>query len=296
MSTFNDLVNEVRATLRGYGLVRERVSFLNGSITNSATTITVVDGTQFEPGLIEIGDEVIDIQSISGNVLTVSPDGRGFDGTTAAAHSNNARVTSDPPYPTWRLRRAINDTIVGTWPTLFGVGSTSFTYTPGVTTYSMPADAESILLVTATVLGPSGEQAEINRYLFDSSAPTSQFATGNCITLREVPEPGRTVTVTYAKAPSELVSGDNFTTSGLRETARRCIVYGAVAQLISFVDTARSLADSAVASELAGLQGNGVGSATRVAAQLTARYQLELDQEQRRLRTVYPVKIRIRGR
>ena len=295
MSTFGNLVTEVRATLRGYGLVRERVSFLNGSITSSATSITVDDGTQFEPGVVEIDDECIYVQSIAGNVLTVSPDGRAWDGTTAATHADNARVTSDPPYPGWRLRRAINNTIVGTWPSLFGVDSTSFTYTPSVNTYSLPATAESVLSVTATVWGPSEEQAEISRYFVNSNAPTAEFATGNCITLREVPEPGRTVTVTYSKAPTELsLAADAFTASGLRESARRCIVYGAVAELVSYVDVTRALADSAVSAEFANTQ--DVGTATRLAAQLTARYQMELDQEQRRLRVAHPPKVRIRGR
>ena len=144
MTTFDDLVTEVRATMRGYGLYREQVSFLNGSITNSALSITVDDGTLVRPGVVEIDSESIYVQSVAGNVLTVSPDGRGWDRTTAASHADNARVTVNPPLPTWRIQRAINDTIIGTAPTLFGVGTTTFTYNGVRTTYDLPADCTSL--------------------------------------------------------------------------------------------------------------------------------------------------------
>lgn len=292
MSTYTDLVREVRSTLRGYGLIRERVTFLNGAIDASTLTITVDDGTTLSPGIIEIGDECIYVQSVAGNVLTVAPDGRGWDGTTAAIHADNTRVTLDPPYPTWRIGDAINDTIVSVWPTLWAVGTTSFTYNPSVTTYSLPAEAESVLKVTATTLGPSLDQVELHAFSFDSNAPIDgNFATGNCITLRSTPSPGRTVTVVYSKAPTVIGAGDELTASGLRETAKKAIVYGTVAHLLSYVDAARALADSAVASELS--ETIRVGSATQLAAQLTARFQMELDAEQKRLRLAHPPRVRI---
>jgi hypothetical protein len=289
-TAFDDLVREVRSVMRGYGLVQEGVAFLSSSINATALTITVTDATALSPGLVEIDSEVIYIQSISSNTLTVAPDGRGWDGTTAATHASSARVTANPPYPTWRLERALNDSIVGVFPDVFGVASTSFTYNPSVTTYSIPADAEDILKVTTTVLGPSMEQVEIHRYSFNSNAPTTEFATGNCLTLSEAPDPGRTVTVTYMKAPSELASGDDFIDSGLRETARPAVVYAAVARLLSFVDATRTLVDSAVGAEFGADQ--RVGTATQLAAQMSARYQMELDKEQARLRKAHPPRVR----
>ena len=293
-TSFTALVNEVRATMRGYNLYREQVTFLNGSITNSALSAVVDDGTLIRPGVIEIDSECLWVQSISTNTLTISPDGRGWDSTTAASHSDNVRVTVSPPLPAWRIQRAINDTIIGTWPTLYGVASTSFTYSGATTTYSLPADCVGVLQVTTTDIGPSNELPEINQYKVDLNAPTAEFATGKCITLREAPLPGRTVTVTYQKAPVALASGDNLTTSGLQETARSLVVYGTVARLLAFVDASRSISDTALASEMAGV--NKIGTATQLAAQMTARYQMELDQEQARLRRLHPVKVRRIGR
>lgn len=293
-TTFDSLVNEVRSVLRGYGLIQEGVAFLTADVAASDLSITVDDASALGPGLVEIGGEVIYVRSISSNVLTVAPDGRGWDGTTAVSHLTNARVTANPPYPTWRLERAVNDAIVGVFPDLFGVATTSFTFNPAVSTYSIPADAEDILKVTTNVLGPSAEQPEIHRYQFNSNAPTATFATGNCLTLGEAPAPGRTVTVTYAKAPSELASGDAFTDCGLRETARPAIVYGAVARALSFLDASRTDVSSAVGSEMAADQ--KVGTATQLSAQMTARYQLELLKEQERLRKAHPARVRRWGR
>lgn len=290
MTTLDDLVREVRSSLRGYGLIRDRVTFLNGGLNSVDLTFTVDDGTLINPGIVEIGDECIYVQSVASNVATIAPDGRGWDGTTPAVHADNARVTSDPPYPTWRIESAINDVIVGTWPTLWGVASTTFTFNPAVSTYSLPADCERVLSVSTTVLGPSLDQHPIHKFSFESNSNTGEFATTNSITLHECPEPGRTVTVTYAKAPAAIASGDDLTDSGLRESAKRCVVYGAVAHLLSYVDAARALAGSAVNNEMS--EATRIGSASQLSAQLTARYQMELGMEQSRLREAHPAIIR----
>lgn len=290
MTSFDELVREVRSSLRGYGLVREAVAFLASGIDDNDLTIAVDDASGLAPGVVEIGSECVYVRSIDGNNLTVAPDGRGWDGTTAASHASGVRVTGNPPYPTWRLEGAINDAILGVFPDLFGIASTSFTYNPSVTTYSVPADTEDILKVTTNVLGPSQEQAEIHRYTFNSNAPTTAFATGNCLTLNEAPEPGRTVTVTYAKQPSALTSGDDFTDSGLRETAKPAVVYSALADLVARIDSSRATVDGASGHEYGTTM--KVGTATQLAAQLTARAEMELMKEKERLRKAHPVRVR----
>lgn len=294
MTTFDDLVREVRESLRGYGLIKDRAAFLTAPITDTALSVAVDDATNVDPGVVEIEGECLYVQSVTGNTLTVSPDGRGWMGTAKAAHTTNTRVVVDPPFPTWRIEQAINDTIVGTFPSLWGVGTATFTYSPSTTTYALPADAEAVLTVTATRIGPDHEQLAIFEYKFEPNANTAQFPTGKCITLRVVPDPGQTVTVTYSKQPSALTTGQSLTASGLRETARRCVVYGAVGELLSFVDATRSLTDSA--SDVALEASIKVGTATQLAAQMTARYQMELALEQERLRKTSKPSIVWRGR
>lgn len=72
-------------------------STLGATITSSATTITLSTAGNFGlcfPIVIRIGSEDILISVISGTTLTVATDGRGYNGTTAAAHTAGVAVSS----------------------------------------------------------------------------------------------------------------------------------------------------------------------------------------------------------
>lgn len=65
-------------------------SLLNGALTAAATTATVDDGTDFEVAqTIMVDSEQMYVTAISTNTLTVE---RGVNGTTAAAHDDDATV------------------------------------------------------------------------------------------------------------------------------------------------------------------------------------------------------------
>ena len=297
MTTFRELQDEVLHTLQGYGLDQPRTAWLTATRSSSALTVPVDSTTSLAAGIAEIESEQVYIQSVdhNANTVTIAPDGRGWYGTTAAEHVANTRVTFSPTWPRQRVKSAINDTIVGTYPTLFGVAQTQFTYNPSVTTYSIPAEAERVLSVTADVNGPSLEQQNVRHYQFNSTSPTDDWATTNSLTLHEAVTPGRTVTVTYQKAPSALATdAAQLTTSGLRETAKLAIVYGTVSQLVSHMDTARLAVDTAQGDEYD--ERNQVGQASRISGQLYLRYQSELEAERRRLRATTPVAISVRKR
>ena len=149
--------------------------------------------------------------------------------------------------------------------------------------------------MTADVNGPSREQQQVRHYQFNSVAPVDDWESTNTISLHEAVSPGRTVTVTYLKAPSPLTAdSDPLTASGLRDTAKLAIVYGACSQLASFMDTARLPVDTAQADEYD--DRNPVGIASRVAGQLYLRYTTELEAERKRLRATTPVTISMRKR
>lgn len=66
---------------------------LTADLTDSATTIPVTDGAQYANfSAVQIETEVILVCSIAGNTLNVCPGGRGFSGTTAAAHLTGRAV------------------------------------------------------------------------------------------------------------------------------------------------------------------------------------------------------------
>lgn len=297
-TSFGNLQDEVLQILHGYGLDQPRTTWLaGGGVSSSATAWTVTDASVVQQGLCEIESELVYVQSVNrtGNTLTIAPDGRGFYGTTAAAHAANVRITVNPTWPRNRIKAAINDVIVSTYPTLFGVTQTQFTFNPAVTTYSLPAEAERVLSVTADLNGPSKEQQDVTRYHFNSVAPTGTWATTNTISLHQSVTPGRVVTVTYAKQPSALsADSDLLTASGLRESAKALVVWGACSQLVGYMDVARLPVDTAQAADLA--DGNTLGMASRVSGQLYLRYQAELEAERRRLRAATPVSISVRKR
>jgi hypothetical protein len=297
VSTFDNLVDDVLQTLQGYGLAQSRAAFVASPVASGDKQITVGDATGFEQGVAEIGNEIIFIKSVDygSNVLTLAPDGRGFYGTTPASYAIDQRITMAPTWPRTRVAAEINATILGTYPTLFGVGTTTFTYSPVITTYGLPVDAEKVLKVTADTIGPSNEQAVINRYSFNSVAPVGDFVTGNSITLETGAFPGRSVTVTYAKQPSEITFGQSFTASGLAESAKRAIKYGACSALISYMDSARLPVDTAQADEYDPSRA-GVGTASRISAQLYQRYLVELENERKRLRAATPIPFTVRTR
>lgn len=297
VSTFDDLVNDVTQTLYGYGLAQPRVAFLTNNLTSNGLTVQVGDASGFSQGIAEIENETVFISAVDygSSVLTLAPDGRGYYGTTAAAHNMNARVTMSPTWGRTRIATAINEVILGTYPTLFGVASATFDFNPSISTYELPAEANRVLKVTADTIGPSREQMEINRWSFNSVAPTSEFASGNSITLEQSAFPGRAVTVTYEKDLSPLTFGQQFTASGLAETAKLAIKYGACSNLVAFMDSARLPVDTAEADEQDPSR-NGIGTAMRASTQLYQRYQVELEAERKRLRKSTPVPISVRTR
>lgn len=297
MSTFDQFVSEIQLTLQGYGLAQPRASFLQSSVDADDLQFTVNDATIFEQGIAEIENELVFIESVDtgSNVLTISPDGRGYSGTAAASHGSGSRITMAPVWSRNRIASAINETIIGTYPHLFTVASTSFTMNPSISTYSLPTTVRRILQVVTDTIGPSHEQVEIKRYRLNATASGSNFPNGKSITLEKGGWPGRTIYVTYEASPSEITWGDDFTDSGLNESAKLCIKYGACSNLTAYMDTSRLPVDTAQADEFDATK-NAVGTAARISTQLYQRYLMELERERMTLRTTAPLPVTVRTR
>lgn len=297
MSTFDQLVNDCLQNLQGFGLAQPRAAFLTADVTSSSLQITVGNADDFEQGVAEIGTEIVYIDSVdyASNILTIAPDGRGWYGSTAAAHLTDSRITMAPTWPKIQIAAAVNDAITATYPDLFAIGSASFTYDLSVTTYALPAEAERVLAVTSDTFSSSQEQVRFSRYSFNPQAPVTAFPTGRSITLENCGWPGRAVTVVYLKAPSEITFGDPFTNCGLAETAKKAVKYGALSALTAGMDLSRLPIDTATADEYDPSR-NAIGTAGRVSAQLYQRYLIELEVERKRLRAAAPIPIAVRTR
>ena len=291
-TTYANLVDEVLLNLSGYTLRQDRTTHLTGNITTSSTTLNLASVSNIGKGLVEIDDELLWIDSYDriSNTATIPPYGRGYNGSTAASHTANTKVTIAPTFPRATVKNAINDTIDAVFPKLFGVGTYTFTLQATKTMYEVPAEVETILDVKWSTVGPSNEWLPVKSWRQDPTANTTAFTTGNSVGVYDAITPGRTVQVFYTKKPSLLANAnDNFTTTGLPTSCKDVIMYGAAYRLASFIDPGRLTYTSAEADNADSKIQYGSGAST--ARFLLALFNQRLTEESEKLRDVYPIRI-----
>ena len=284
MTTFNELTDDVLSMLRGYVRSQESVTALNGGINSSVTSLTVDNGARLGMGRAEIDDELVFIDSITSNSVALQPWGRGVDGTVAASHSDNAKVTYNPLFPRFYVKRAINDTISSIGVELKATATTSFTFVAAQTSYELPSATYAVQQVTWQLVGPSRIWEPVKRWRFDSNANTGLFTSGKSIDVWDRVIPGRTVQVVYLKEPTLLSGGSDTleTTCGLPASCRDVVALGTAARLVSSIDVA--LLDPS--SVQAGFfdERRQIGSASNVARTIYALFQARLAEELARFR------------
>ena len=293
MPTLADLIDEVKTNLQGYTLRQDRITYLANSsgITSSATSVTVGSTNNLAKGIIEIDDELllVDTYDKTSNTLTIMPGfGRGYQHSTAVAHNQYAPVILSPQFPRISIKQAINDTINSVYPKLWMNATTTLTYNPAVTTYSLPTDIQDITAMSWQSVGPSKEWIPVTRWRHDKMANTTAFTTGETVSIYDSITPGRTIQVAYKKAPTILTnSSDEFVTvTGLPATARDVICLGAAYKLVSYLDSGRVNLTSAEADAADTKIPSTAG--TSVAKYIFALYQQRLDEEAAKLLNQYP--------
>ena len=296
MPTLNEMVDEVRANLQGYALRQDRITYVADAagLTTTSTSITVGSSNNLAKGVIEIDDELIWIDSFTtaSNVLNVIPGfGRGYQGTTAAPHSQYAQVTLSPTFPRNSIKKAINDTINSFYPKLWIAQPYTFTFNASQTTYALPDDAEDILFISWQTTGSSQEWLPVNRWRLDSMANAATFNTQNTINIYENVQPGRTIQVWYTATPNTLdANTDDFAdVTGLPESSKDVVILGASYKLLSYLDAGRINLSSAEAD----LNDGKLPSSAGVAASryIFALFQQRLNEEALKLADKYPIRI-----
>lgn len=275
--------------LQGFTTVQDQSTHLVESVAADDLTLKVSDTTAMSRGVVEIGDEILfvdNVDSVSQN-MQVPPYGRGFRGTAAVSHAAGTRVVSSPMFPRHVVKNAINEAIRAVYPELFGVGSTTITYNPAVSTYALPSGAYHVLSVAWQSVGPSKEWLPVRRYRVDANADPTAFATGATISLYDPIVPGRSVRVVFAKQPTPLSAGsDDFASvSGLPPSSEDLIRIGAAFRLVPFIDVAHLSGMSAEADFSANER--PVGGASSIGRYLMQMYQVRLAEETKRLQSLY---------
>lgn len=291
MATFNEIADDVRAMLRGYVRSQDQVTYLASSVNDTATSITVGDGGRLSQGRVEIDDEILYIDTVTSNTAALQPWGRGVDGSVAASHSADVKVTYNPLYPRYFVKRAINDTIRQLGSRIPAVGTTTFTFNASRAAYSLPAAVEGILQVSWDEPGAARRWLQARKFRFDRAANATEFPTGKSIDLYDPIVPGRTVQVRYTFDPTDLVNGsDDLTTvAGLPASCRDVIVLGTAARLVSGIDVSVLNPSSVQAGFFD--ERRQPGSAAGVARTLYALFQTRWAEEEARFRSQNPTAV-----
>ena len=133
MPNMNDMIDEVLINLAGYTYQQDRATYISQDVPATASTIAspivlqLASTDNIGKGTIEINEELIWLDSFDrvSNTATVPPWGRGYLGTSTAAHVAGTKVTITPTFPRYVVKKAINDTISAFGATIFAVKTTS---------------------------------------------------------------------------------------------------------------------------------------------------------------------------
>ena len=233
------LIDQTLAEVSGYVKNQEPVTVLTQALNATDLTITVDEVSSLSKGTVEIGDELVYAKIIdkTAGTATIMPAGRGWQGTTAAAHDIHALVRNNPTFPRSQVKRAINDTITGI--DLFGISNYTFNFDGTTYAYALPAGANDVTGVSWDTLNSTGVWALIRRYRVDRNFYVAGETGRYAIVLNEVPAAGRDVRVQYTHLPTALADGDNFSVSGLPASAADVIRLGAMWRLVTTVDASK---------------------------------------------------------
>jgi hypothetical protein len=289
---FADMVDEVLINVAGYTQRQDQATYLTAAINESALQFSVQDGNVLSRGLVEIDDELVWVDRFdrTSGIAYIAPSGRGFRNSTVAPHAVGARVVISPAYPRVVISKAINNAIDGVYPSLFGTFYTTFPFVATRSTYQMPSDAVNIMQASWQTVGPTKEWLPIRRWRMDNTANPQAFNTGKSLSIYDGIVPGRTVHVVYSKRPTSLVlPSDDFTQSGLPDSAEEVIILGASYRVAAYLDAARVTGMSVEADALD--QSNPSGAGAQVSRYLFAQYKDRLAIEVNRQSQFFNVRV-----
>lgn len=304
-TTYSDIVNEVIINLQGYTMQQDRATSLSAAITSTTTTtISVTSTNDIGKGIIEVGEELMWVESFDrvGNTLSISPWGRGYLGTTASTSATSSKVTISPTFPKYVIKRAINDTLRAMGASIYAVKQLTFTYNAAITTYELldssnnNVDAESIIAMHWQEVGPTKEWIPVRRFSFEPYADITTWGGSSAqpaqtISVYDYITPGRTVKVTYSTSPGTFTNDSDVftTTTGLPASCKDVLVLGTIYRLLTFLDPARASQTSPQADEIDSKR--PFGATGGVMRQIYTLYTQRLNEETKIQLQKYPPRV-----
>jgi len=268
-------------------------SRLDGNITDAQTTLSYEDGLFSveeenllgNGAIIEVDQELMLVTNAntSTRVLTIA---RGYQGTTAATHSDKVNIFINPTFPRKSVFDAVADNIVRLYPSLYNVTTTSVTSN---STYA-EVPASTIEILTSYVQNSSGEKytsagIELLRDFPPSSTNAAvQFyntSTGKTVYL--------VVKRKFVRPTSETV--DLSTTCLIEDEYEQIVMVGAVADIVGATDIDATTQE--FITEKLAAENYPVGSGERLRNALLRLRSLLIDEARGNLRSLYPAPVSI---
>ena len=165
-TTFKNLIDDTQLNIQGFTYRQDRATYLTAACTSGDLILYVGSTDNIGKGIIEIDSEMMWVDSYDrqANTITIAPFGRGYNSTTAVAHTLNTKVTITPTYPRVAVARAINDTLNAVYPKVFAVGSEDFSFLASRTTYQIPSEAIQVLSMAWQTVGPTKEWLPVRQW------------------------------------------------------------------------------------------------------------------------------------
>ena len=247
MSTVATVINRTQRQLLS-GQVEEK-NKLSGAINTTATSLaTLYDLNGLRPGTVfEIDSEMFYVweSSVSSKTVTVE---RGWNGTTAASHTNNAIITVSPRFPRAQILEAINDEIADLSSPVNGLYQMKIVdirYNGIDPMINLPAFGTVFDLYDVRLRYTNDDYPLIRKVQLIRDLPTSDFPSSYAIKFNQRSRSGD-LRVTY-KAPFQTVSTevDNLQqVAGIPTSVEDIVALGAQIRLMSPREIRRNFIDT----------------------------------------------------
>ena len=236
----------LRQLLSGTVEARNRLT----TTLNSSTTSVVVDFSVegLRAGQVcEIDSELMYIWASDSSTKTLTVQ-RGFNGTTAAAHTSGAIVTVNPRFPRAQVLEEINNEITDlSSPSngLFKVETLNITYNGSDKMVNLTGATSVIDILNVSVRYLTDDYPIARKVKIVRDLPTDDFASGFALRFDQAVMPGRLRVVykaPYTSAATEAT--DINTTCGIQDSITDIVTIGAQIRLMAPREIKRNFVES----------------------------------------------------
>jgi hypothetical protein len=284
------LITDTRRHL--YSQVRDEVNRLTAGIDADDTALTF----DFDLGAIQRGailsaglEEML-VWSVSSSGAVVE---RGYNGTTAAAHSAGAAVRVNAKYTDAAIVRAMNDDLRDlSSQGLYRVDTVSVTFNAGTDAYDLTSVTDLLGIIEVRYDVNDGTERWMplgqNQWRLRRGMPTADFPSGMSLTINGYPVPGQALNILYKlpfAAALSTYADVVETVTGLPVSAHDLLPLGAALRLTIGSEISRNFMDQGETRRADEVPPGSRGSSMRG---LIAWRQQRISNEAARLYRQYP--------